>query len=250
MATQTTAQTTTLHAIETKYAGCLFRSRLEARYAVAFDALGVTWQYEAESYDVGAAGWYLPDFYLPDHNLWVEVKPKTPKEIEIEKIHGLHLKGIALEERHQACIVVGVPGDHYTVAHPSFSLTYSEDINVPKTWLQHLVSPKTDALCCPMCQDVHLHITGRNEASVVFECANGHTCDVEFVESDEGFVQLSLYAATQDVATQDVLTYLSSGVKQDEYRAISLARKARFEQRRCHKDDKPRQERNNKISLV
>lgn len=66
------------HAIETRYAGCHFRSRLEARWAVFFDALGIPWEYEAEGY-VGHSGLaYLPDFHLPTVNsgrgTYVEVK--------------------------------------------------------------------------------------------------------------------------------------------------------------------------------
>ena len=62
-----------IKAIETWYAGCRFRSRLEARWAVFFDRLGVQWQYEPQSYLVDGGG-YLPDFWLPDQELWVEVK--------------------------------------------------------------------------------------------------------------------------------------------------------------------------------
>ena len=51
--------------IPTRYAGCHFRSRLEARWAVFFDALKIDWQYEPEGF-VGCNGKsYLPDFYLP-----------------------------------------------------------------------------------------------------------------------------------------------------------------------------------------
>jgi len=74
-----------IKAIETKYKGYKFRSRLEARWAVFFDALGVEWDYEPEGYDLGSAGWYLPDFYLPESNIWVEVKPKPLNEKEREK---------------------------------------------------------------------------------------------------------------------------------------------------------------------
>lgn len=62
-----------LKAIPTWYAGCKFRSRLEARWAVFFDTIGTDWQYEPESYDT-PYGWYIPDFYLPVHGAWVEVK--------------------------------------------------------------------------------------------------------------------------------------------------------------------------------
>lgn len=66
-------------AIETEYGGCCFRSRLEARWAVAFDALGEAWLYEPQGFEVaippdGERRRYLPDFYLSDRRLWVEVK--------------------------------------------------------------------------------------------------------------------------------------------------------------------------------
>lgn len=60
-------------AIQTEYAGCLFRSRLEARWAVFFDALGIKWQYELQGYECNGYR-YLPDFYLPESNDFVEVK--------------------------------------------------------------------------------------------------------------------------------------------------------------------------------
>lgn len=60
--------------IETVYNGYRFRSRLEARWAVFFDALGIRYEYEAEGFDIGGE-WYLPDFYLPEYKLYVEIKP-------------------------------------------------------------------------------------------------------------------------------------------------------------------------------
>lgn len=63
-----------LKAIETRYQGCLFRSRLEARWAVFFDALDIPWEYEKEGYDLGEAGWYLPDFWLPQQQCFFEAK--------------------------------------------------------------------------------------------------------------------------------------------------------------------------------
>ncbi len=57
--------------ITTKYAGTEFRSRLEARWAYLFDALG--WQWEYEPFD--AAG-YIPDFVIIGARPFlVEVKP-------------------------------------------------------------------------------------------------------------------------------------------------------------------------------
>lgn len=61
--------------IETIYEGYRFRSRLEARWAVFFNALGIEWKYENEGYDIENVGWYLPDF---------EVKTKTSEKWFIE----------------------------------------------------------------------------------------------------------------------------------------------------------------------
>ena len=53
-----------LKAIQTEYKGYKFRSRLEARWAVFLDALGVKWEYEPEGYDLENGSAYLPDFRL------------------------------------------------------------------------------------------------------------------------------------------------------------------------------------------
>lgn len=66
--------------IQTEYKGYLFRSRLEARWAVFFDACHVRWEYEPQGYVLDNGQYYLPDFLLhgvdgrcgPD--LYVEVK--------------------------------------------------------------------------------------------------------------------------------------------------------------------------------
>ena len=65
---------TELKAIETVFSGYKFRSRLEARWAVFFDALDMPYEYEKEGFEL-PSGWYLPDFWLPEQNLWVEIKP-------------------------------------------------------------------------------------------------------------------------------------------------------------------------------
>ncbi len=61
--------------IETQYGGCTFRSRLEARWAFAFDALEISWEYEREGFQLETLK-YLPDFWLNHATLgWIEVKP-------------------------------------------------------------------------------------------------------------------------------------------------------------------------------
>ncbi len=102
--------------IETNYRGCRFRSRIEARWAVFFDALGIKWWYEPEGFALrfdyekfaadwdmseeellewrvpqtfkhldGKEYWYLPDFYLPELNYWIEIKGPNPTREEIER---------------------------------------------------------------------------------------------------------------------------------------------------------------------
>jgi len=80
-----------MKAINTEYNGYLFRSRLEARWAVFFDALGIPYEYEKEGFELGKAGLYLPDFWLPDTNngCWVEIKGKEPHLGECDKLHAL-----------------------------------------------------------------------------------------------------------------------------------------------------------------
>lgn len=68
----------TIKAIRTTYKGIEFRSRTEARWAVFFDELGVRWDYEHEGYEL-ESGWYVPDFWLPDHKIFFEVKPPDDK---------------------------------------------------------------------------------------------------------------------------------------------------------------------------
>ena len=66
-----------IKAIETRYKGYRFRSRLEARWAVFFDAMGVEWSYEHEGYQL-PSGLYLPDFWFPKLEMHAEVKPEIP----------------------------------------------------------------------------------------------------------------------------------------------------------------------------
>ena len=51
-----------MKAIQTEYKGYLFRFRLEARWAVFFDACGVEWEYEPEGIVLSDGTKYLPDF--------------------------------------------------------------------------------------------------------------------------------------------------------------------------------------------
>lgn len=119
-------------AIETKYKGYRFRSRLEARWAVFFDALGLPWEYEKEGYALGTGLHeinedfevdpraqigdlaYLPDFWLPTltlrglepRGIFLEIKGREASDEEQEKCQRLgKLTG------HGVALVVGLPDE-------------------------------------------------------------------------------------------------------------------------------------------
>lgn len=55
-----------------------FRSAWEANYARYLDFIGVKWEYEKHSFEFETikkgTRFYIPDFYLPEDDIWVEVK--------------------------------------------------------------------------------------------------------------------------------------------------------------------------------
>ena len=65
-----------IKAIETIYNGRRYRSRLEARWAVFFDSLGIRFEDEPEGFVLSNGMAYLPDFFLPDigGGIFAEVK--------------------------------------------------------------------------------------------------------------------------------------------------------------------------------
>jgi hypothetical protein len=98
--------------IETNYKGIRFRSRLEARWAVFFDKLGLKYQYEAEGYklkgDDGKEVFYLPDFFVPVQENWFgawyfEVKPST--KLSEEEV----LKALVQESKISLAILTLIP---------------------------------------------------------------------------------------------------------------------------------------------
>ena len=99
----------TIKPIDTFYNGYYFRSRLEARWAVFFDTLGLDYEYECEGYEVSEGVWYLPDFKLQDG--WVEVKHKNETDEAATEKMGELVAGL----QEPGIIVYGDPYDHYAV---------------------------------------------------------------------------------------------------------------------------------------
>ncbi|GEM_PF-1359411 len=93
-----------IKAINTKYKGYYFRSRLEARWAVYFDSMDLKWEYEKEGFNFGNGINYLPDFWFPELEMWGEVKPTELNKDEMDKV-ALLVKGT-----HKHCIILsGIP---------------------------------------------------------------------------------------------------------------------------------------------
>jgi hypothetical protein len=91
--------------IETRYNGYRFRSRLEARWAVFFDEVGIEYEYEKEGYDLGTVGYYLPDFYLHVLRRHIEIKPRSPLKkdeyAKLKKFSEMVYSEICLRGEHE-----------------------------------------------------------------------------------------------------------------------------------------------------
>jgi hypothetical protein len=92
--------------IQTSYRGYFFRSRLEARWAVFFDSLGIKWVYEPEGFHLSNGEMYLPDFFLPKfggpQGMYVEVKP--------DQVTDAKANQLAEDSNVPVLMACGVPG--------------------------------------------------------------------------------------------------------------------------------------------
>lgn len=83
-----------MKSIDTYYNGNYFRSRLEARWAVFFDLIGVKYSYEPTGFKNDKGEYYLPDFHL--HNVIL----RNRIICNIKKTEGIYLeiKPLSFEE--------------------------------------------------------------------------------------------------------------------------------------------------------
>lgn len=172
----------TLNPIETRYASCRFRSRLEARWAVVFDTLGISWQYEPEGFHLPPldrehparhhwsdgrsggveprpgvpgpdddAGWYLPDFHL-DGIGWFEVKGRPPDPVQSARLDRFSL--LADERLHVA--VGSIPNPSTLTRHGHAVPWNQDDFDIDIRCDHHY------ALCvCHECSKVGLEFDAR-----------------------------------------------------------------------------------------
>lgn len=100
--------------------GTLFRSTQEVRYAMLFNRLGLDWQYEPIPYQT-PLGTYLPDFWLPELDIHVEIKGMIIKDEAIIK-----LQSVCDQTGKIGVILSGYPDPHQIFESPwSTSKGYS-----------------------------------------------------------------------------------------------------------------------------
>lgn len=122
--------------IETCYKGYRFRSRLEARWAVCFDELGIDYEYEKEGFKLIEGLYYLPDFWLPYseseiiyRNIpqysghWVEIKGYEPTKEDMSKLLLL-----SINTKHNGVMLVGSPWEYHFYFTNRHGLTYGPHI--------------------------------------------------------------------------------------------------------------------------
>ena len=68
--------------VTTIYKKVQMKSRLEANIAFFLDELGIKWKYEPKSFLLSNRKHYMPDFYLPELNCFVEAKGVITKEVK------------------------------------------------------------------------------------------------------------------------------------------------------------------------
>ena len=137
--------------IPTRYRSDVMRSRLEAKWAKAFDLLGIEYYYEPQLYFFDSIG-YLPDFYLPQQDIFFEAKGVMDKN-DVRKINALALG------THKD-IVIGYPnGTFQMVDMLNYSedemMIYGADWNNNEQWW---VSKEETILAkCEKCRKWHFH---------------------------------------------------------------------------------------------
>lgn len=104
-----------LPAIPTVYRGIKFRSKLEAKYARAFDILGISWTYEEVNFMFDDGTCYAPDFYMPEIDTFFEVKGVMDEESK-RKVEQLAKLGNR--------VVVGLPDGSIKMANGSSTGVY------------------------------------------------------------------------------------------------------------------------------
>lgn len=228
--------------IPTRYKGYHFRSRTEARWAVFLDSLELEWQYEHQVFDIEGEK-YLPDFWLPQRRLFLEVKGQWPNDQERNKAELLS----KATDRH-VLMVIGVPSDKDGGYVP---FGFEGQIRLPIRPISQRLSLALEndndgswgeSLLCPVCGFKYVHFTdppsdftpnddykaweGRGSALRIpmwGEC--GHEFEIRL-----GFHKGNMYVVVENcIEIKHGPVLLAEGDQERFDVAVQAARSARFE---------------------
>jgi hypothetical protein len=204
-------------AISTRYHGYNFRSRLEARWAVVFETLGLDWRYEVEGWRSPSGDMWLPDFLLEiqGKKVWVEIKPpghdgdkpRWKRNLMIRRM----VKGMSEDEQIWA-IAADIPDPirlregwglydgqtiYWATLEGEFDMFYGEGNNV-----YHGPDRMRDwhYLCiCTDCSTIGIHYSGSSER---IECgcskdSGGNVSPGGFIYTSSHPTILNAYAAAR-----------------------------------------------------
>jgi hypothetical protein len=146
-----------IQAIQTRYRGHKYRSRLEARWAVFFDALGIKFEYEKEGY-VLPSGNYLPDFWLPEHKYFIEIKGQAQTDEEETLATEL-----AEQSGHRVFIFSGSITD---LDEENYPYVIAANVHTPDgSWDNYQLWCE-----CPTCGRLEIQFEGRSDRMRCKEC--------------------------------------------------------------------------------
>lgn len=172
--------------IETVYNNYRFRSRLEARWAVFFDTAGIKYEYEYEGWNLGHT-YYLPDFWLPELDTWIEVKGSST---EFQPEHDRKLAMLTTHKGWFGLMLVGTP-DHLQQEHYG----YFAGVYVGKTsFASCIVCHQVGLLTTPFLENFsveerippyfyRLRCNCRNEVAFPFASTNSRRIDDAFIKA-------------------------------------------------------------------
>lgn len=149
-----------IQALPATFRGIRFRSRTEARWAVFMTELGVEWHYEHEGFAL-PSGNYLPDFWLPHLQTFLEIKgdETTVQEAPLFELAHFAKKRVVLFVGTPQQYLAGIPDYNQDIARAFFE----KGNDYPYWWT-----------ICPHCGSVGIEFDGRsarvkhsNECSVL-----------------------------------------------------------------------------------